>query len=356
MQRLALEPFGDPSAQGHQRTEIETGLDAHAGEQIGQVFGRDIAARARRMRATADAAGAGIEAAHAGLPRSKYIRGAETARIVEVAARQLVAGDGKALLEECLHLQRIGVADGIGQADTVDTGIECRAHQAQHFGRFDAALNRAAEGRRQADFDQASRAFRIAQIDDAADLFHHFVGRFAQVRQAVRMAGRQRQQHRVRVGLDRAFGTFQIRHQHRRQQARQRFCEGHQIGGIGELRHQFGRHEGADLDFAQARRMRGTQPFELVRGGQYARQDLQAITQADFANHDRLGQVHRDTVPCQRASRSVFRKRCRSGAACQYRPAVPKVLSATSGGSEQSERGGFITGTSPVWRSSMLLA
>ena len=32
-----------------------------------------------------------------------------------------------------LHLQRVGIAHGVGQADTVDAGVERRAHQAQHL-------------------------------------------------------------------------------------------------------------------------------------------------------------------------------------------------------------------------------
>ncbi len=40
------------------------------------------------------------------------------------------------------------------------------------------------------------------------------------------------------------------------------------------LRHQLGRHEGADLEFAQPGRVCGADPLELARGGQHARQDL----------------------------------------------------------------------------------
>ena len=65
VQGFALQPRRHLRAQGHQRIEVLAGLDAHAGQHVGQVFGRHVAAGAGRMRAAADAAQAGVEAAHA---------------------------------------------------------------------------------------------------------------------------------------------------------------------------------------------------------------------------------------------------------------------------------------------------
>ena len=59
-----------------------------------------------------------------------------------------------------LHLQRIGVADRVGEADAIGAGVEHRLHQAQHFGWLDAALDRAAERGADADLDQRARAAR----------------------------------------------------------------------------------------------------------------------------------------------------------------------------------------------------
>jgi hypothetical protein len=50
------------------------------------------------------------------------------------------------------------------------------------------------------------------------------------------------------------------------------------------LRQQPRRHEGADLDLAQARGVGGANPLHLLRGGQRAGDALQAIAQADLAN------------------------------------------------------------------------
>ena len=60
--------------------------------------------------------------------------------------------------------------------------------------------------------DQRARAGGIARGADARDLGDHVVGRLAQVRQAVRVAGRQRHQHqRRRRPSMRALGALQVR-------------------------------------------------------------------------------------------------------------------------------------------------
>ena len=286
MQRLALEPAGDAAAQCEQRVEVDAGRLAHAGEQIGDVFGGDVAAGARRMRTAADAREAGVEAAHAGLPGGHHVGQAEAARVVEVAAAELVAGDLEGALEELADHLRIGVADGVGQADAVDAGVEHGAQQAQHFLGLDAALDRAAEGGAEADLDAAGRAGRVAGGADLRDLSHHVVGRLAQVGEAVRMARRQRQQHQVGVAGDGTLGSFQVRHQDRDHEAGQGASRGDELGGVGQLRQEARRHERADLDLAQPGGMGAAQPFELQLRGQDAGDALQSIAQPDLANHD----------------------------------------------------------------------
>jgi hypothetical protein len=160
-------------------------------------------------------------------------------------------------------------------------------HQAQHLVGFDAALDRAAERRAQANLDDAARAARVAQVAHARDLVHRVVGRLAQVGQAVRVARRQRQQHRVRARVDGAFGAFQVGHQHRHREAGQLERVRDQLGGVGKLRHQPGRHERADLELAHAGGVRAAQPLQLEFGRQRARQDLQPVAQADLAQRDR---------------------------------------------------------------------
>src|SRR3990167_2699712 len=60
-------------------------------------------------------------------------------------------------------------------------------------------------------FSACSNSVRGA---DALHLVHHLVGCLAQVGQAVRMAGRERQDHQMGTALDGAFGALEIGHQH----------------------------------------------------------------------------------------------------------------------------------------------
>ena len=209
--------------------------DAHAAEQISDVLGRDIPARARRMGAAAEAAEACVESRDALLPRGEHIGEPQAARVVEMSAGEALAGDGKRLREQRFDLQRIGVAHRIGEPHALGAGRQRAGDKAQHFVRLDAALDRAAERGADPDFDHAVRTAVVAQIADPRDLVDHIVGRLAQIREAVRVARRQRKQHQVRPGLDRALGALEIRHQHGDRQSRQRLRERDDLRGVGKL-------------------------------------------------------------------------------------------------------------------------
>ena len=62
---------------------------------------------------------------------------------------------GKRLREQRLDLQRIGVAHRIGKPHALGARRQRGGDEAQHFVRFDAALDRAAEGGADADLDHA---------------------------------------------------------------------------------------------------------------------------------------------------------------------------------------------------------
>ncbi len=97
---LAFQPLRHLRAQGEQPVEVDAGFDAHAGQQVGQVLGGDVAAGARRMRAAADAAEAGIEPADAQPQRGVAVGQAQAAGVVEMGAVQAVAGHAQHLLEQ----------------------------------------------------------------------------------------------------------------------------------------------------------------------------------------------------------------------------------------------------------------
>ena len=178
----------------------------------------------------------------------------------------------------------LGVADGVGDADAVGAGVEQRLHAAQDLGRFHFALQRAAEGGADAAFEQRFRSCGIARGADPREFGDHLVGCLAQVRQAVRVAGRERHQQHVDLAFDRALGAPKVGHEHRDDEAGQRLRERHQLDRVGELRQQPCRHERADLDLALAGRVGVADPFELALGGERRGDALQAVAQADLAN------------------------------------------------------------------------
>jgi len=197
-----------------------------------------------------------------------------------------IAGDPERLLEEASYLRRVRVARRIGQAYAVDAGIEQGLQQPKHFGRIDVALDRAAESGADAAFDHRRAAGRIARDADVRDSGDDFVRRPAQVGKAMRMAGRQRDDHQVRAGLERALGAFRVRHQHPGEQAGQRLRVGEHLCRVSQLRQPLRRHERADLDLALARRMGIAHPFTLARGRNDRGDALPAVAQTDLANHD----------------------------------------------------------------------
>ena len=136
-------------------------------------------------------------------------------------------------------MRRVGIAHRVGQAHALGAGIEHRLHQAHHLVgstrpwivQPKAVLMPTSISVRE---PAASRAARMRR-----DLGDHFVGRLAQVGQAVRVAGRQRHQHQRRPRSSmRALGAFQVGHQHRRDQAGQGLGEGQHLGRVRQLRQQ----------------------------------------------------------------------------------------------------------------------
>ena len=86
------------------------------------------------------------------------------------------------------------------------------------------------------------------------------------------MAGRQRQQHQRRASPSMARSApFRLGTSTEARRPGQRLGEGQHLGGVGQLRQQPRRHEGADLDLALAGGVGVADPFELGGGGHDAR-------------------------------------------------------------------------------------
>ena len=91
--QLVAELAGQPLGDRDQRVEVDAGLDALAVEQVDEVLGGDVAGRARRERAAAEAADGRVEDRRAVLEPGERVRVAGVARVVQVQA------DGRAGLQ-----------------------------------------------------------------------------------------------------------------------------------------------------------------------------------------------------------------------------------------------------------------
>ena len=129
---------------------------------------------------------------------------------------------------------------------------------------------------------------RIAQGHDGANLLDHLGAGFAHIGQAVGLAGRDGQGDLVDAGVEGRLRATQIGHEHHHGQARQGEGVTHHLGGVGQLREQTSRHEGADFDFPQATGMQLGQPCLLVVQGHGGLDTLQPVSRADFADEDRV--------------------------------------------------------------------
>jgi hypothetical protein len=298
MQAFARKPLRHLGAQSRELTEINAGCDAHAGHQISQVFGGHIATGPGCMRAAANAGQARVKTGLARLQCGHDIGQPQAARVVEMTATQRVTRHTAGFGKQLAHLAWVGIAHGVGQAHAVHTQPQNSLEQAQNFVDLDTALNRAAERGAHSDFDADGGTPCPACRHDGPDLGHHVIRRFAQIGQAVRVAGRQRQQHPVGAAVHGTLGPLQVGHQHRHDQARQGFGKGHQLGGVGQLGQQFGRHKRADFDLADARVVSALNPLQFLCGGQGAGNALQAVAQAHFADRHAFGPRKYSHVQC----------------------------------------------------------
>ena len=93
------------SATRDQRVEVDARLDTLAVEQVDEILGADVAGRARRERAAADAADRRVEHGRARLQRRVRVREAGVARVVQVHPDGAPSG-AAALPTSSLHLPR----------------------------------------------------------------------------------------------------------------------------------------------------------------------------------------------------------------------------------------------------------
>jgi hypothetical protein len=90
----------------------------------------------------------------------------------------------------------------------------------------------------------------------------------------------------VHARFERNFCTLEVGHQRHHSYAGVLQGVFDDLGTVCHLRQQFGRHEGANLNLAQAGGHQGVDPFELVSGGHGGLDGLQSIAGANFRDQD----------------------------------------------------------------------
>ena len=210
---------------------------------------------------------------------------------------RLVAGDFEAPARtSALHLQRVGIAHGVGQADALGAGVERALDQAQHLVGLDAALDRAAERgarcrpRSRSASPRASRRSRDAARSRPPPRRASCAGWPGCARgwPTAAAASRARPTSIARSAPFR-FGTSTEVASPGSVRAKR-----HQLGGVGQLRQQLAAaRTSRPRSRAGRRRTRARSHSQLVFGGQRARQDLQAVAQADLAHDHRCAGFRR---------------------------------------------------------------
>src|SRR5215207_4705077 len=176
--KRAAEDRGDVAGAGEEGLEVDAGVDAHLVEHRHEVLGRDVAGGARRHRAAAELAEAGLIRLAARLERGEDVRESLPAGVVEVGRQLDVVAERRACVrEEAADLARVRHAGGVAEGDLLGPGV------AQAPGNVEHALlgHVALVGAPEADADDAlaaqPRVARAAEhrLEPAERLLHRAV-------------------------------------------------------------------------------------------------------------------------------------------------------------------------------------
>jgi hypothetical protein len=160
------------SSRGDERGEVDPGVEPFRLQQVDQVLGRGVAHRARREGAAAEAAERRVEAAHALLQRRQGVGQRRAERVVQVQVAEPLRPDLRAHgPHQAPYLGGGGVAQRVGERDHVRAGLGQCGSEFDHVALRHRALQRAAEGSRDAALDARRRgAERLRRGDHARHL------------------------------------------------------------------------------------------------------------------------------------------------------------------------------------------
>jgi len=191
-------------------------------------------------------------------------------------------------LEQHFYLGRIGIADGVADSQLIGPGFHEAPGQAQRRIRIHRALNGAAPGGGQPGAQARLRGSRmlVAGLDDTAKVVHRLCRGATYVGLIVTFTHRGDVVQLVHTGIEAAQRPFEIRRQRGHAQIRNLQGGRHHLQGIGELRDEFRRHEGAHLYFRHTAGGFRAHPGDLLRRREKGGNALQSIARAHLANLD----------------------------------------------------------------------
>ena len=201
--------------------------------------------------------------------------------------------------EDALDGGRLAEADRVGEDDRIGAGLGGLASDMAHPILVHRPLDRTAEGGGEPASDAWAPIGRrlMAQRHDAAEIVDRLGRAAADIGAIVPVADRQHEIHLVHAPRQAALRPAKVRNQGRHGKAGQAQRVAHHRFDVGELRQQFGRDEGAYLDFAHPGGIFGVEPGDLVLGRQDLGEALQPVAQADFADKGRFAHLHLPLLP-----------------------------------------------------------
>ena len=205
-------------ARVEQLVQIDPGLDAEAVQHVDDVFGRDIAGRAFRVRTTTKPRDRAVEDRQAAFERGVDVSERLSVRVVVVRRERRQRNAPRGGFDHRSRLPRRAGADRVAERDLV------AAHVPQTFGHVgnrlgaDFAFVRAAEDTRE--IAAHANAMLLCCFGDRPETLETLVDRAVDVLLRERLRSRGEHHDFLRARSDRSFESFEVRHEHRDKRCR----------------------------------------------------------------------------------------------------------------------------------------
>ena len=196
-------------------------------------------------------------------------------------ARDLHRGRG-----QFADLLRPGIADGIGDRDHIDAGLEQLFRQPQHFLRVNGTDDRTAQRHRDRGIHHRLVRAGVAQLAEPLDVGDRGFARAVGIGLAVLFGRRDHRRDFGDAGGQRLVDAALVQRQRDAVGAGQRGDGRDDVAHIGELRKGLCGQERADLEMPHARGIFVADPALLGGGRRKFLHQLQAVAQAHFAQDD----------------------------------------------------------------------